>query len=126
MKGRMKTDVNTTEAASTAIGFSPTKLANTNRANMPIQQDLALQRLTESNIVDLWAKGAATGDQEMLDRAKIKMENWNTKNPETPVRISRDQIMAKARMILTPTDARLLKGAPKEMRGRAAAGLDME
>ncbi|MES2319952.1 MAG: PLxRFG domain-containing protein [Pseudomonadota bacterium] len=124
MKGKVKTDATAVDAFSKSIGFSPTKVANINRANMPIQQDLALQKLTETNIVELWAQGAAKGDQDMMDKARLKMEDWNAKNPDTPVMISAHQIMAKARQDMTPADQRLMRSAPKEMRGHVAAGLD--
>lgn len=124
MKGKVKADVTTTDAAAKAIGFNPTVVANKNRANMPIQQDLALQRQVESNIVELWAQGIAQNDKAMMDRAAVKMDDWNRKNPDTPVRITADQIRAKAKTIMTPADTRLLKAAPKEMRARVSAGLD--
>ncbi len=124
MKGKLKADGTVGVAISKGIGFNPTVLAAKNRANLPIQQDIALQKVVESNIVELWAQGAARGDSAMMNRAKAKMEDWNRKNPDMPVMISTSQIMGKARQILTPTDDRLLKNAPREMRGRVAAGLD--
>ncbi len=54
------------------------------------------------------------------------MEDWSLKNPETLVVVSRDQIMGKVLQILASVDARLMKDAPKETRGRVAAGLDMD
>lgn len=126
MKGRIKTDVTPGEGFAKAIGLNPTVVAEKNRANMPINQDLALQRLVEASVVDQWARGVATGDNTDIEAAKARMENWNRKNPDTPVSISAQQIRAKAKTMLTPTDTRLLKGAPKEMRGRVLEGLKKE
>ena len=103
----------------------PTFIGGRNNAGgLPLT--VALQKVVESNIVELWAQGAAKGDQAMMERARIRMEEWNQKNPDMPVMISTNQIMGKARQIMTPADARLLKNAPREMRGRVAAGLGMD
>lgn len=123
MKGRVKTDVTVGEAVAKGIGLNPTVVAEKNRANMPINQDLALQKLVESSIVDQWAQGAATGNKADIDAAMARMKNWNEKNPETPVSISAQQLRAKVKTLMTPTDTRLLKGAPKEMRARVVEGL---
>lgn len=126
MKGRVKTDVTPGEAFAKALGLNPTVVAEKNRANMPINQDLALQRLVETSIVDQWAQGVATKNPQDVQQAMQRMKNWNEKNPETPVSISAQQLRAKVKTLLTPTDTRLLKGAPKEMRGRVVEGLKKE
>lgn len=125
-KGKVKADVDGVDAAMKMIGFNPTAVAAQSRANAPIYQDLALQRLTEKSIVEQWAQGAAQGDQAMMDKAAARLESWNSKNPETPIVISVQQIRAQARQILTPTNDRLLKGAPREMRGHVAEELHLE
>lgn len=123
-KGRTKADVSKVEAIGKMAGFNPTVVSNTTRASMPIQQDLALQRIVEAKIVDLWASGAARNDKEMMDRAYDQLTDWNKKNPDTPIVVNAQQIKAKAREMLTPANGRLMKAAPREMRGRVAAGLD--
>jgi hypothetical protein len=51
------------------------------------------------------------------------LTDWNRQNPETPIVITPDQIRDLARKMATEKDARLLKSAPREMRGRV--GLDL-
>lgn len=124
MRGREKIDVTPAEGVIKAVGFNPTKVSNVNRTNMPIQQDLALQKMIESNIVDKWAQGIAQKDKAMQDEAKEMMSEWNRKNPKTPVAITANQIRSKVKTLNTPADTRLFKSAPREMRGRVSAGLD--
>lgn len=125
-KGREKVEVNVGEGALKSIGFNPTKVSDLNRANMPIYQDLALQRSTEANIVERWAKGIVADDKEEQKIAENMLLNWNRKNPKTPISISVRQIKAKVRALSVPVEERLLKSAPKEMRESVTAGLDME
>ena len=47
-KGRKVVDVGLEDVASKAVGFNPTKVAQQHRKTMPIQQDIALQKRTET------------------------------------------------------------------------------
>jgi len=122
-KGRKVVDVGLGDVVSKGIGFNPTTVANTHRKTMPIQQDIALQKRTESAIVDQWARGVADGDDDMVNEAKKRLEKWNKLNPRTQISINATQIRARARQMATEKDARVLRQTPKEMRG--AIGLEL-
>lgn len=122
-KGRKVVDVGLEDVASKAGGFNPTKVAQQHRKTMPIQQDIALQKRTETAIVDQWARGVADGDEEMVDAAIKRRDDWNKLNPRTPIVIMGTQIRDRVRQMATEKDDRLLRQAPKEMRG--AIGLDL-
>jgi hypothetical protein len=122
-KGRKVVDVGLEDVASKAVGFNPTKVAQQHRKTMPIQQDIALQKRTETAIVDQWARGVADGDEEMVDAAIKRRDDWNKLNPRTPIVIRGTQIRDRVRQMATEKDDRLLRQAPKEMRG--AIGLDL-
>lgn len=124
-KGRKVVDVGLGDAVVKGVGFNPTKVAQEHRKTMPIQQDIALQKRTESAIVDQWARGVADGDDAMVNDAMKRRDNWNESNPKTPIAIRITQIRDRARQMATGKDARLLKQAPKEMRGSVALGLDL-
>ncbi|CAB4154472.1 LT_GEWL domain containing protein [uncultured Caudovirales phage] len=123
-KGRKTTDVTAGEAAIKAVGFNPTKVAELTRKTMPIQQDVAMQRRTESAILDQWVRGVTDKDQAMIEQAQARLDEWNRANPNTPIQISGAQIKSRIRNQGLNKDTRLLKAAPKEMRGRVAEGLD--
>lgn len=122
-KGRKVVDVGLGDAVAKGVGFNPTKVAQEHRKTMPIQQDIALQKRTESAIVDQWARGVADGDDTMVNDAMKRRDNWNESNPKTPIAIMSTQIRDRVRQMATEKDSRLLKQAPKEMRG--AIGLEL-
>lgn len=122
-KGRKVVDVTASDAAIKAIGFQPTVVAQETRKTMPVQQDIALQKKTETSIVEQWAQALADGDQKAAAKQAQRLQDWNKDNPGTPIQITPDQIRSKARQMATEKDARLLKSAPREMRG--TIGLDL-
>lgn len=122
-KGRKVVDVGLGDAAIKGIGFQPTVVANETRKTLPVYQDIALQKRTESSIVNQWVRALADNDTEMAKEAQQRMTDWNRRNPATPIQITPDQIRNLSRQMVTDKDTRLLKSAPKEMRGRV--GLDL-
>lgn len=123
MKGRKNMDVTVGDAAIKAVGFQPTKLAEASRARGPAMQDRALHKSVESDIVDMYARGLAQSDSALVKQAEQTYQEWNAKNPETPVRITPDQIRQAARQYALDQNTRLMKGMPKELRGKA--GLEL-
>lgn len=122
-RGRKVEDVGLTEAGVKAIGFQPTKVAMVHRRTMPIQQDIALQGKREAAIVAKWARAAMDGDQKGVEAAIAERDAWNARNPNTPIVISKQQILGRVKMMRAEKDTRMFKMAPKEMRGRV--GLDL-
>lgn len=122
-RGSKVTDVGLGDAAVKAVGFQPTKVAQEHRKTMPIQQDIALQRKREASIVAKWARAAMDGDQKGVQEAIAERDAWNARNPDTPIVISKQQIMGRVKTMRADKDTRTFKTAPKEMRGRI--GLDM-
>lgn len=122
-KGRKVTEVTKGEAALKGIGFNPTTMAQESRKTAPVYQDIALQKRTEASIVDQWAQALADKDQAGVEKQIKRWQDWNRDNPDTQIKISADQIRSKVRQLNTDKDTRILKQAPREMRG--AIGLDM-
>jgi hypothetical protein len=123
-RGRMLTEVDGLDVAFKAIGFQPTAVAQRQRAAGPLYQDIALQKRVESSIIDAWASGMIAGDDKAIDKAAKKLDDWNKKNPDTPVVITQQQLMDRVKTMSLGRDQALLKTAPREMRGKVAEGLD--
>lgn len=117
-KGRKVVDVGLSDAAIKASGFNPTKIANVHRKTMPLQQDISLQKITETSIANQWARGIMEDDKAMIDEAKQRQDDWNKKNPRIPIAINGNQIRDRVRSLNTDKNTRILKESPKEMRGR--------
>lgn len=117
-KGRKTVETTGADAVIKGIGFNPTVIANRTRLTMPAQQDTRLQKAAESQIVHKWAQAIVDGDQAAAKEQASKMTEWNRDNPDTPIRITADQIRSKAKNMMTDKNSRIVKEAPKEIRGR--------
>ncbi|MBB3010618.1 PLxRFG domain-containing protein [Cupriavidus alkaliphilus] len=122
-KGRKVTDVGLADAVVKGLGFTPTKVAQDTRRRMPARQDIALVQKTQADILDLWSRGLAEGDKGMQDRAAAWLKDWNEKNPESPILISNKSLVSRVKQMATTSADRMLKGAPKGLRGRLAGEL---
>ncbi len=123
VKGRKVTDVGLSDAAIKASGFNPTKIAQTHRKTMPLQQDISLHRITESSIANQWARGVKDEDAGVVADAQKRRDQWNKSNPDLPIAINASQIKQRVRALSIDKDTRVLKNTPKEIRGRI--GLDL-
>lgn len=119
--GRRVVDTTLGDAAIKAVGFNPTVVAEVTRKTMPVQQDIALQRNVEASIVDQWVRGIVQGDEAMIQAAIKRRDDWNTKNPNTPIVIGPQQIRSRVKNRNLDKETRIIKGAPREMRGRVAS-----
>lgn len=122
-KGRKVTDVGLGDAIIKGVGFTPTKVAEDTRRRMPARQDISLVKKVQADIVDLWTRGLAEGDKDMQERAAAWFRDWNEKNPDSPIQITNKQLIGKVKQMATPSADRMLKAAPKGLRGRLAGQL---
>ncbi len=122
-KGRKVVDVTLADAAVKASGFNPTVVAQTTRKTMPIQQDIALQKRTESAIVDQWVRGIVDNDEKAIQSAIKRRDDWNNRNPDTQIIIGPQQIKSGVKSKSGDKDSRIIRQAPREMRGRIAEEL---
>ncbi|MFA5630357.1 MAG: PLxRFG domain-containing protein [Porticoccaceae bacterium] len=116
-RGRKTVDTDIVDAMMKGIGFNPTAVAQSGRDRSVVYQDIMLQRKTEASIAGLWARGIAANDQSMIDEAVAKRDRWNERNPKTPIAINASQLRSRIRAMNSDSGTRLLKAAPREMRG---------
>jgi len=118
MAGRKTVEVTPAEAVIKGVGFNPTVIADKSRASMPLQQDIQLAKKREASIVQSWAQAAVDNDPQEVKAQAKRLADWNRDNPDTPIRITPDQIHNKVKLLTTDKSSRITKTAPKEMRGR--------
>lgn len=116
--GNRKVDTTPADAVIKMVGFNPTVVAEKNRSQMPARQDINLQKEVESSIVKQWARGQAEGDEKLKAKAEARLEEWNKKNPKTPIKLTLKQKKDALKKMNQDSDQRLIKQAPKEMRRR--------
>ncbi len=116
-RGYKVMDVDGVDAAAKLIGFQPSAVARVQEADRETQSMVALTKLRESEIAGDWAKAVADGKpQEGRQRAQEQLEDWNSKNPETPIKIKLQDILRRAQNMRMNRSDRLEKTAPKEIR----------
>lgn len=122
-KGRKVVDADLGDAAAKFIGFQPNAVAKVQDATATQQRIIALNKVTEAEIADLWAQGRFENDPEKVERARERLREWNQDNPETPIRISQGQIIKRVREMRLDKTQRLEKTAPKEIRASVREAL---
>jgi hypothetical protein len=114
--GKRTIDVTKGEAVSKVIGANPRKVAEEGEIKRAIRQDVELVRVKRAGIVDKMARSLINGDIRLYEEADAAMEAWNTNNPTLPIRVTKQQIRAKATALQATSKERFIKSMPKEMR----------
>ena len=87
------------------------------------QSVVAQTRAAESEIVRLWAQGIVDGEPDKVTKAQEQLAAWNERNPDARIAINRVQIARMARDMRATREDRVIRAAPKELRGRVAEEL---
>ncbi|MGZ5583294.1 MAG: DUF7178 family protein [Usitatibacter sp.] len=136
-KGRSVVKTDKLDAAIKLLGFQPSVVAKEQRKLQVLTEQLDLQKVAEKDFTERIAK--AVGDAAMVDTPKAEaaadreieqtmadVERWNTRNPDTPVSITSSQIRKRVQEMMLERSTRLLKSAPREMRGIIGSHLNPE
>jgi hypothetical protein len=115
-KGRKVVDATFSDAVIKAIGFQPQTVATEQREIGMNQQDINLARNVEASIAQTWADGIVEQDTDKVAKARDRLATWNEKNPDTPIRITPDQVRRRAREMRKSKAERQMRAAPKELR----------
>lgn len=115
-RGRKVIDTEGYEALSKAIGFQPNTVARVQDGVYTSQRMISLNKMTESEIAGDWAQGIFEQDQGKVQAARAALQEWNRKNPESPIRINMAQILKRVRAMRTSKQDRIAATAPKEIR----------
>jgi hypothetical protein len=120
-KDRMTVDdITFTDGFFKAIGFNPRRVADEGRVARMVGQDVRMLRDVESDIVAKMAEAIAKGNEKKFQDALSEYEDWNEKNPNTPIKITRAQVERRVKEMNTERSVRQLKTIPKEARGAYA------
>lgn len=122
-RGRKVVDVDGVDAFVKAIGFNPNEVAEVQRAKYRLQDSVNLARVVESDIAEKWARGLHERDPDAVRNAQQKLRDWNSKNPETPIRIKFSQVQRRVVEMTRTSADRLVRATPKEMRGMVREGM---
>lgn len=126
LRGRKVIDVTATEAMFKAIGFQPASVKNVQDATMTMQGLIALNKIRESEIADIWTRGRVERKPELIEDAKRQLAEWNSENPSSPIKIESSQINRRVQQANQTKAQRIEKTAPKEIRKAVKESLDRE
>ncbi|MEY5100623.1 MAG: hypothetical protein RJA36_3342, partial [Pseudomonadota bacterium] len=121
--GRKVADVDGADAVAKGLGFQPREIARESRDSRMAQSVVAQTRAEESEIVRLWAQGIVDGEPDKVTQAQEQLAAWNQRNPDARIAINRVQIARMARDMRATREDRVIRAAPKELRGRVAEEL---
>jgi hypothetical protein len=121
--GRKVADVDGADAVAKGFGFQPREIARESRDSRMAQSVVAQTRAAESEIVRLWAQGIVDGEPDKVTQAREQLAAWNERNPDARIAINRVQIARMARDMRATREDRVIRAAPKELRGRVAEEL---
>ena len=114
--GRKVVETDLADAMVKVVGFQPAGVARKSRVAYQEQQDIAMQRVVESAIAGLWARGIADREPEAVVEAREMLRQWNADNPSMPVRINQAQLVRRVREMRATREERLTRATPLEMR----------
>lgn len=123
-RGRPTTPVSGAGTVAQMLGFTPYEVGKANLQEFGAQQDISMVKDVQGRIADRWARGMVDGDKDEIAAAKAELEDWNTKNPDSKVIINSATLMQRVRDLRQDRAARLVRTAPKQMRGDVRAELN--
>lgn len=115
-RGEKVMNVDAVDAAMKFIGFQPAEVARESAAMGEVQRSVQLAKNVEGEIVAKWAQGVVDKDRDAVQDARGMLEEWNRKNPRTPIRISRSQINQRVRNMTMTRAERFARSTPRELR----------
>jgi hypothetical protein len=122
-KGRKVIDTTAADAIWKAVGFQPAEVAKESQRARIVQQGVSMAKISEAEIADQMAQARFEGSIERYREAREKMEEWNRKNPESRMSISTDQVARRVKEMKMDREQRIIKSAPRELRGNVKAQL---
>lgn len=126
LKGRKVIDTTITEAVLKGIGFQPASVKKVQEATGIQQSLIAQNKIRETEIADMWARGRIEGKGDLVEKAKGQMKEWNQANPESQIRIDAGQINKRVQQANMTKAQRIEKTAPKEIRKAVKSELERD
>lgn len=117
MGGRKIVDTDLADAILKGIGFQPSGVAKVTRTERLVQEAVGLNKKVEGEIAERWAAGVFEKNPAKIREAMQELRDWNADNPESPIRITPQQIAKRVQSMQSTRAERIIKGAPRELRG---------
>jgi N12 class adenine-specific DNA methylase len=115
-RGYKVNDVTPLEGIMKMVGFQPNSTANIQDAKGQALNMIAQTRMRSTEIAEHLAQGIASGDVAMQREARAWRDDWNRKNPETPIKIDMPGVAKRVRAMREDVILRTQHTAPKALK----------
>jgi hypothetical protein len=105
-----------TESVMKMIGFQPNSTDRVKDADEQARDVVGQTKMASKEIQEQWAQGLASGDKEMVNDARKMRDDWNAKNPDTPIIISMPAVVKRVQEMRMSALDRTQKTAPKALK----------
>ena len=112
--GRKIVDTDKGDALLKLLGLQPSSVAESRSQERYLDQDVAMVKVVKADINELWASGLFEHDPSKIEEAKRMFKDWNSKNPDTPIRLNMHAIAHRAKQMRLTSGQRLLKPPQKK------------
>ncbi|MFB9246509.1 PLxRFG domain-containing protein [Massilia antarctica] len=111
-RGYNVNDTSNAEAVMKMIGFQPNSTADIQEAKGQALNMVGQNRMRSMEIAEHWAQGLAAGDMAMVGEARAWRDDWNAKNPGTPITVSMPDVIRRVRAMRQDAMNRTQNTAP--------------
>jgi N12 class adenine-specific DNA methylase/tRNA1(Val) A37 N6-methylase TrmN6 len=115
-RGYKVNDTTGLEGIMKIVGFQPNSTSNIQDAKGQALDMIQQNRLRSSEITEHWAQGLANGDTAMVAEAREQRDDWNKKNPDTPIRVNMPAVIQRVRAMKQDAINRTQKTAPAALK----------
>lgn len=122
--GRKIMDADEVDGLMKFLGFQPQAIARESQKISMIRNSEQLAKNVEGEIASSWARALVDGDVAAVDKARAKLAQWNEDNPESPIRIKMQQIIARTRKLREERASRFITSVSPERRRAVAEALE--
>ncbi|MCY0916226.1 PLxRFG domain-containing protein [Massilia sp. H27-R4] len=115
-RGYNVNDNSAAEAVMKMVGFQPNSTADIQDAKGQALNMVGQNRMRSMEIAEHWAQGLADSDMTKVDEARAWRDDWNAKNPATPIRVSMPGVIRRVQAMRQDALNRTQKTAPAALK----------
>ncbi|NIA00575.1 PLxRFG domain-containing protein, partial [Massilia sp. CCM 8734] len=115
-RGYNVNDTSPAEAMMKMVGFQPNSTADIQDAKGQALNMVGQNRMRSMEIAEHWAQGLADRDMAKVDEARARRDDWNAKNPATPIRVSMPGVIKRVQAMRQDALNRTQKTAPAALK----------
>lgn len=124
LKGSKVADASVGDAIIKGVGFQPIAVADQQERTRMLQRDVDLVKYEQEQFNRRYADAVRDDDQEALAKVREDLQNWNSSNPELPIKLNLGAIRNRIKQAELSKEDRFVKSAPKQMRQRLRQAIE--